>query len=256
MYLVAFATNPDGTHAEEPSYLWAKPGLWSWLTTVISVMSRPSSWAACSRCSCALELLTPGPHHHGRGHLQPHVHAARRDHGVPLHHPVGPGGAGQLRLPIMLGAKDVAFPRLNLMSFYIYVFGAVFCLYSIVSGAVDTGWTFYTPYSTSTSSSVVSMTLGVFILGFSSILTGLNFIVTIHKLRAPGLHWRRLPLFVWGMYATSIIQVLATPVLAITLLLLAMERVLGLGIFDPRSAATRCSSSTSSGSTRTPPSTS
>jgi cytochrome c oxidase subunit 1 len=146
--------------------------------------------------------------------------------------PSVPGALGNFVLPMMLGAKDVAFPRLNLMSFYIYVFGAIFCLYSIVSGAVDTGWTFYTPYSTSTSSSVVSMTLGVFILGFSSILTGLNFIVTVHKLRAPGLHWRRLPLFVWGMYATSIIQVLATPVLAITLLLLAMERVFGLGIFN------------------------
>jgi cytochrome c oxidase subunit 1 len=133
----------------------------------------------------------------------------------------------------MLGAKDVAFPRLNLLSFYIYVIGAIFALFSIVTGAIDTGWTFYTPYSTQTSASVVSMTLGVFILGFSSILTGLNFIVTVHKLRAPGMHWKRLPLFIWGIYATSIIQVLATPVLAITLVLLAMERALGIGIFDP-----------------------
>src|SRR4051812_923514 len=146
-----------------------------------------------------------------------------------------PGSLGNFFLPIMLGAKDVAFPRLNLLSFYIYVIGAIFALFSIVSGAVDTGWTFYTPYSSDpgNANSVVSMTLAVFIMGFSSILTGLNFIVTTHKLRAPGMHWKRLPLFIWGIYATSIIQVLATPVLAITLLLLAMERVAGLGIFDP-----------------------
>lgn len=147
--------------------------------------------------------------------------------------PSVPGALGNFVLPIMLGAKDVAFPRLNLMSFYVYVFGAIFCLFSIVAGAVDTGWTFYTPYSTTSANSVVSMTLGVFILGFSSILTGLNFIVTVHKLRAPGMHWKRLPLFVWGMYATSIIQVLATPVLAITLLMLVFERTFGFGIFDP-----------------------
>lgn len=147
--------------------------------------------------------------------------------------PSVPGALGNFVLPIMLGTKDVAFPRLNLLSFYVYVFGAIFALYSIISGSVDTGWTFYTPYSTTSNTSVVSMVLGVFILGFSSILTGLNFIVTVHKLRAPGLHWKRLPLFIWGSYATSIIQVLATPVLAITLLLLAAERSFGLGIFDP-----------------------
>jgi cytochrome c oxidase subunit 1 len=147
--------------------------------------------------------------------------------------PSVPGALGNFVLPIMLGTKDVAFPRLNLLSFYVYLFGATFALYSIISGSVDTGWTFYTPYSTTSNTSVVSMVLGVFILGFSSILTGLNFIVTVHKLRAPGLHWKRLPLFIWGMYATSIIQMLATPVLAITLLLLAAERTFGLGIFDP-----------------------
>ena len=145
-----------------------------------------------------------------------------------------PAAIGNFILPIMLGAKDVAFPRLNLLSFYIYVLGTIFALTSIVTGAVDTGWTFYTPYSTSSSSSATTMALAVFIMGFSSILTGLNFLVTIHKLRAPGLTWRRLPLFIWGMYATSVMQILATPVLAITVLLLAMERVLGLGIFDPQ----------------------
>ncbi len=144
-----------------------------------------------------------------------------------------PAALGNIILPLMLGAKDVAFPRLNLASWYIYVFGALFAIFSIVTGGVDTGWTFYTPYSSSTGGSVISMTLGVFILGFSSIFTGLNFIVTIHKLRAPGLTWFKMPLFVWGLYATAIIQVLATPVLGITMVLLILERLAGIGIFDP-----------------------
>ena len=138
-----------------------------------------------------------------------------------------PAALGNFVLPLMLGAKDVAFPRLNLASWYIYVFGALFCVYSIIDGAVDTGWTFYTPYSTTTSTSVISMTLGAFILGFSSIFTGLNFIVTIHKLRAPGMTWFKMPLMVWGLYATAIIQVLATPVLAITLVLLHTGAITG-----------------------------
>ena len=144
-----------------------------------------------------------------------------------------PAALGNFFLPMMIGAKDVAFPRLNLASFWIYVLGALFALYSIISGAVDTGWTFYTPYSVQTGTAVVSMTLAVFILGFSSILTGINFIVTLHKLRSPGLTWSRMPLFLWSLYATAIIQILATPVLAITVLLLAMERIFGIGIFDP-----------------------
>ncbi|MEK7705383.1 MAG: cytochrome c oxidase subunit I [Myxococcota bacterium] len=144
-----------------------------------------------------------------------------------------PAALGNFFLPIMIGAKDVAFPKLNLTSYYVYVLGAVFFLYSIVAGAVDTGWTFYTPYSTTTGTAVTAVTLGAFILGFSSILTGLNFIVTIHKMRAPGMTWFRMPLFLWSLYATAVIQLIATPVLAITLLLLAMERVLGIGIFDP-----------------------
>ncbi|MBU1320509.1 MAG: cytochrome c oxidase subunit I [candidate division Zixibacteria bacterium] len=144
-----------------------------------------------------------------------------------------PAALGNFVLPLMLGAKDVAFPRLNLASWYIYVIGACFALYSLISGAADTGWTFYTPYSTQTNTSVISMTLGAFILGFSSIFTGINFIVTIHRLRAPGQTWFKLPLFVWGLYATAIIQVLATPVLGITLALLMLERLFGIGIFDP-----------------------
>lgn len=144
-----------------------------------------------------------------------------------------PAILGNFVLPLMIGAKDVAFPRLNLASWYIYVVGALFALFSIVSGGVDTGWTFYTPYSVTTNTSVISMTLGAFILGFSSIFTGLNFIVTVHKLRAPGMTWFKMPLFVWGMYATALIQVLATPVLGITLILLIMEKVMSIGIFDP-----------------------
>src|SRR5690625_1218968 len=148
--------------------------------------------------------------------------------------PVVPAALGNFILPLQLGAKDVAFPKLNLVSYYIYVIGAVITLSAILGGGIDTGWTFYTPYSTSTSGgNIFLMTFGVFVLGFSSILTGLNFIVSIHKLRAPGMTWDKLPLFLWSLYATSIIQILATPVLAITLLLLGMERLLGIGIFDP-----------------------
>jgi cytochrome c oxidase subunit 1 len=144
-----------------------------------------------------------------------------------------PAALGNFVLPLMLGAKDVAFPRLNLLSYYLWVVGALLALVSIVTGAVDTGWTFYTPYSTTTNTSVISMTLGVFILGFSSIFTGLNFIVSIHKLRPPSMTWFKMPLFLWGLYGTAIIQILATPVLGITLLLLIAERALGVGIFDP-----------------------
>jgi cytochrome c oxidase subunit 1 len=144
-----------------------------------------------------------------------------------------PAALGNFALPLMIGAKDVAFPRLNLASWYIYVAGVLIALFSLFSGAVDTGWTFYTPYSTQTNTSVISMTFAAFVLGFSSIFTGLNFIVTIHKLRVPGMTWFKMPLFVWSLYATAIIQVLATPVLGITLLLLIVERVAAIGIFDP-----------------------
>ncbi len=144
-----------------------------------------------------------------------------------------PVSLGNFVLPLLIGAKDVAFPRLNLTSWYIYVTGAIMAIVAMVTGSVDTGWTFYTPYSTTTGGAVVMMTMAVFVLGFSSIFTGLNFVVTIHKLRAPGLTWFRLPLFVWGLYATAIIQIIATPVLGITLVLLALERIVGIGIFDP-----------------------
>jgi cytochrome c oxidase subunit 1 len=146
-----------------------------------------------------------------------------------------PNVLGNFLIPIMIGARDMAFPRLNLISWYVFMFGGLFALTSIILGGVDTGWTFYTPYSSTYSNGwVIAMAVGIFINGFSSIFTGLNFIVTIHKLRAPGMTWFRLPLFVWTLYSTSLIFVLATPVLAITLTLVALERGFGIGIFDPR----------------------
>ncbi len=145
-----------------------------------------------------------------------------------------PAVFGNFLLPIMIGAKDMAFPKLNLLSWYVYVVGGLFTLLVAVMGGVDTGWTFYTPYSSTYANSNVVMTaIGVFITGFSSILTGLNFVVTIHKMRAPGLRWFKLPLFVWAHYATALIMLLGTPVLAITILLVGLERLFQIGIFDP-----------------------
>ena len=149
--------------------------------------------------------------------------------------PAVPAILGNFVLPLMLGAKDVAFPKINLISWYVFVIGMAVTMSAMVYGGVDTGWTFYPPFSTQGSSSNVMLAgIGVFITGFSSILTGLNFMVTIHRMRAPGLTWFRLPLFVWALYATSLVQILGTPVIAITVLMLALERGLGLGFFDPR----------------------
>jgi cytochrome c oxidase subunit 1 len=145
-----------------------------------------------------------------------------------------PGALGNFVLPIMLGAKDVAFPRLNLFSFYLWVLGAACAVYSLLAGGFDTGWTFYTPYSSQFGAGgTIPVLVGVFILGFSSIFTGVNFIVTIHKLRPPGMTWFRMPLFLWALYATAVIQVLATPVLGITVAMLVIERAFNIGIFDP-----------------------
>lgn len=144
-----------------------------------------------------------------------------------------PAALGNFLVPVMLGAKDVAFPRLNLSSFYLWVIGAIFFICALLGSGLDTGWTFYTPYSTTSDTSVILATFGAFVLGFSSIFTGLNFIVTINTMRPPGMTWFKMPLFLWATYSTSIIQVLATPVLGITLLLLIAERTLHIGIFDP-----------------------
>lgn len=226
----------------EKHYLNQETGLWAWLTTVdhkkiglMYLMSVALFFFVGGVLALLLrtELLTPA-----RNFMTADVYnQVFTLHGAIMIFffliPSVPAALGNFVLPLQLGAKDVAFPRLNLASFYIYVIGAIFTLTAIFTGGIDTGWTFYTPYSTTTGGSVMMMTLGIFILGFSSILTGLNFIVTIHKLRAPGITWDKLPLNLWGLYATSLIQILATPVLAITLLLLTMERALGIGIFDP-----------------------
>ena len=168
-----------------------------------------------------------------------------------------PAMLGNFLVPLMIGAKDLAFPRLNLASWYVFMIGAAFAVWAMLAGGVDTGWTFYTPLSTQPShTQVMPAAVGVFIAGFSSILTGLNFIVTIHRMRAPGMTWFRLPLFIWSMYATSIIIMLATPVIAITLLLVASSAS-GASASSTRPwAATRSCSSTCSGSTRTRPCTS
>ena len=148
--------------------------------------------------------------------------------------PAVPAIIGNFILPLMIGAKDVAFPKINLISWYVFVIGFIFTVSAMIFGGVDTGWTFYVPYSSSASNTNVLMTgIGVFITGFSSILTGVNFMVTIHRMRAPGLTWFRLPLLVWALYATSFVQVLGTPVIAITLFMVVLERGLGFGIFNP-----------------------
>jgi cytochrome c oxidase subunit 1 len=226
----------------EKHYLNQEKGLWAWLTTVdhkkiglMYLMSVAFFFFIGGVLALLLrtELLTPA-----RNFMTADIYnQVFTLHGAIMIFffliPSVPAALGNFVLPLQLGAKDVAFPRLNLASFYIYVIGALFTITAIFTGGIDTGWTFYTPYSSTTGGSVAMMTLGVFILGFSSILTGLNFIVTIHKLRSPGITWDKLPLNLWALYATSLIQILATPVLAITLLLLTMERVLGIGIFDP-----------------------
>ena len=226
----------------ETHYLNQEKGLWAWLTTVdhkkIGLMYLGSIAffffiGGVLALLLRTELLTPA-----RSFMDADVYnQVFTLHGAIMIFffliPAGPAVLGNFILPLQLGAKDVAFPRLNLASYYIYVIGALFTLFAIFTGGVDTGWTFYTPYSATTGGNVMAMTIGVFILGFSSILTGLNFIVTIHKMRAPGITWNKLPLNMWALYATSVIQILATPVLAITLLLLTMERALGIGIFDP-----------------------
>jgi cytochrome c oxidase subunit I len=148
--------------------------------------------------------------------------------------PIAPAVLGNFLIPLMIGARDVAFPRLNLASWYLFVIGGCVELYMMISGGVDTGWTFTTPLSTHyVNTHVIGAAMGIFIAGFSSILTGLNFIVTIHRLRAPGMTWFRLPLFIWSYYATSILFVLATPVIAMAMVLIVLERVAGIGIFDP-----------------------
>ncbi len=229
-------------HAPAKNYLTAGSGIMSWLGTLdhkrIGVMYLIGVMCAFAlggffALMVRLELLTPDEYIMS----EQWYNRMFTLHGAVMVFvfiiPSIPAALGNFVLPMMLGAKDVAFPRLNLASFYLWMFGTLFFLISIFTHSLDTGWTFYTPYSVRTSSAVLYATMGVFILGFSSIFTGLNFITTVNTMRPPGMTWFKMPLFLWGIYATAIIQVLATPVLAITVLLLMAERVFGLGVFDP-----------------------
>ena len=225
------------------NYLTARRGVFSWLFTLdhkrIGVMYLASILAffllgGVFAVLVRTELMNPGRDIMGRDMYNQvfTLHGAVMVFLFIL--PGIPSALGNFVLPVMLGAKDVAFPRLNLMSLYLFWFGAIFFVIVLASGGLETGWTFYTPYSTTTGdSSVIAAVTGAFILGFSSIFTGLNFIVTVHTMRPPGMGWFKMPLFVWAIYATAVIQLMATPVLGITLLLLALERMFGLGFFDP-----------------------
>jgi cytochrome c oxidase subunit 1 len=232
-----------GHAAAGENYINCEKGLWSWFTSLdhkriailyyISVMTFflvGGVFALLLR----LELFSPG----GQIFNGDTYNQAMTYHGAIMVFmviiPGIPAILGNFLLPIQIGAKDVAFPRLNLLSWYVFMLGAALAVSTMFTSKIDTGWTFYTPYSIRTSTAVVTMVVAAFIMGMSSILTGLNFIVTVHKLRAPGMTMGRIPLFVWAIYSTAILQVLATPVLGITLLLLVAERALGMGIFDPK----------------------
>jgi len=228
----------------EPSYLTAGQTIKSWLLTVdhkrIGLLYMVSITlfffiGGAAATILRLELMTPG----GDVVQAETYNKMFTAHGVVMVFffliPSIPAVLGNFLVPLMIGARDLAFPKLNLASWYIYMLGGAFTLWALLMGGVDTGWTFYTPYSSMFSNTqVMAAAVGVFIVGFSSIFTGLNFIVTIHKMRAPGMTWRKLPLFVWAMYATSIIQILGTPVLAVTIGLVGLERICGVGIFDPK----------------------
>ena len=228
-------------HLEQVDYLHAKKGLWSWLTTVdhkrIAIMYLVMIVAFFIVAMLLgflmrLELLKPGTQYLDG----PIYNRVLTLHGVIMIFlfilPSIPAVFGNFFLPIMVGANDVSFPRLNLASWYFYMAGAIIALLAILAGGVDTGWTFYVPYSANTDANVFLPLIAAFLLGWSSILTGLNFIATVHRLKAPGMGWRDLPLFVWAIYATSWIAVLATPVVGITLILVLLERFLGIGIFN------------------------
>src|ERR1700760_1769395 len=234
---------PQNTAPPPLTYLSVRRTIWSWLLTgdhkriALLYMVSITLFFFVGGAAAALmrlELLSP------RGGLvtSETYNKLFTIHGVVMVWffliPSIPSVLGNFLLPLMIGARDVAFPRLNLASWYLFMVGGAFTLFSIVTGGVDTGWTFYTPYSSTYSNGhVIAMATGIFIAGFGSIATGLNFIVTVHTMRAPGLTWWRLPIFVWFLYVTSIILVLATPVLAITLALMALERAFGVGFFNP-----------------------
>lgn len=229
-------------HQDGLNYLNHEKGLWSWLTTLdhkrIGIMYFVTVMlfflvGGIFALLIRTELFAAGP-----DIMSPNTYArVMTYHGAVMVFlviiPGIPAFLGNFFLPIQIGAKDVAFPRLNLLSWYCLLVGAALAVSSLFFGGADTGWTFYTPYSISLKPAVVIMVFGAFVAGFSSILTGLNFVITVHKLRAPGMTMNRMPLFVWALYSTAIIQILATPVLAITLLLLAAENIFQIGFFDP-----------------------
>jgi cytochrome c oxidase subunit 1 len=230
--------------AETPNYLTVENGIRSWFFTTdhkrigllfVAAITVFFVIGGVAALLMRLELLTPAS-----DLVQPETYNKLFSaHGIIMVWffliPSIPNTLGNFLIPMMIGAKDLAFPKLNLASWYVFMIGGLVTLYAIVRGGIDTGWTFYTPFSTIYSTTYVAATgVGIFILGFSSIMTGLNFIVTIHTMRAPGMTWFRLPLFVWSHYATSVILVLATPVLAITLLMVVVERVFQIGIFSPQ----------------------
>ncbi len=233
----------EETVAQRVSYLRAGHSLRSWLLTtdhkriaILYVLSITFFFfiGAVAAALIRLDLLTPA----GDLLTNEGYNRAFTIHGVVMVWffliPSIPNTFGNFLIPLMIGAKDLAFPRLNLLSWYIYMVAGLFTVFILIAGGVDTGWTFYTPLSTMyANGNVILAASAVFIVGFSSILTGLNFIVTVHTLRCPGMTWGRLPLFVWSIYATSLILVLATPVLSITLVLISLERLFGLGIFNP-----------------------
>ena len=231
------------TEKPKPNYLTATYGIKSWLLTLdhkrigilyIITLTTFFMMGGVYAALIRLELLTPA----GDLLSSESYNRTFTGHGVLMVFfvlvPLIPATMGNFLLPLMIGARDVAFPRLNLLSWYLLVMGGLTAAGAILTGGVDTGWTFYAPLSSRYANGAVLVAIvGALIDGFSSILTGLNFVITIHKMRAPGLTWFRLPLMVWALYATSLIQVLATPVVAITLTLLALERLFGVGIFDP-----------------------
>ncbi len=226
------------------TYLNARYSVWSWLLTkdhkricILYILSISFFFliGGAAATLMRIELMNP----HGYFMTDDTYNKMFTTHGVMMVFffliPSIPATLGNFLIPLMIGAKDLAFPKVNLLSWYLYMVGALMAFAALVAGGIDTGWTFYTPYSTNYADGWVTLTLfGIFLNGFSSILTGLNFIVTIHKMRAPGLTWFRLPLFIWSMYATSVIFILGTPVVAIALSLVIFERVFSIGIFNPQ----------------------
>ena len=236
---------PPEPAVPETNYLNTSYGFWSWLLTVdhkrigiLYLVSITAFFVVGGVAAGLVRLNLLGFEQSGHILTDDQYNRAFTAHGVIMLFffliPAVPAVMGNFFIPIMIGAKDLAFPKLNLASWYVFMIGSAFTLWAVLAGGIDTGWTLYPPYSSRAShTNIVPGVIGIFISGFSSIMTGLNIMVTIHKMRAPGMTWGRLPLFVWSLYATSLLQLLGTPVIALTLVLLGVERIGGVGIFDP-----------------------